>query len=85
MPCLSPMGASIWRKVAQTSSRSAWPVYMISTTSVMAAGLVNNNYVPYIQERKYDILEEEMDLILIVLVLFLLFGGGGYWGYRRWR
>jgi len=32
-----------------------------------------------------DILEEDMDLILIVLVLFLLFGGGGYWGYRRWR
>jgi hypothetical protein len=28
-------------------------------------------------------LEEEMDLILIVLVLFLIFGG--YWGYRRWR
>jgi hypothetical protein len=32
-----------------------------------------------------DVLEEDMDLILIVLVLFLLFGGGGYWGYRRWR
>jgi hypothetical protein len=32
-----------------------------------------------------DILEEDMDLILIILVLFLLFGGGGYWGYRRWR
>jgi hypothetical protein len=32
-----------------------------------------------------DILEETMDLILIILVLFLLFGGGGYWGYRRWR
>jgi hypothetical protein len=31
-----------------------------------------------------DILEKDMDLILIVLVLFLLFGGGGYWGYRRW-
>jgi hypothetical protein len=31
------------------------------------------------------ILEKDMDLILIVLVLFLLFGGGGYWGYRRWR
>jgi len=32
-----------------------------------------------------DILEEDMGLIFIVLVLFLLFGGGGYWGYRRWR
>jgi hypothetical protein len=32
-----------------------------------------------------EILEEAMDLILIVLVVFLLFGGGGYWGYRRWR
>ena len=32
-----------------------------------------------------DILEEDRNLILIVLVLFLLFGGGGYWGYRRWR
>jgi hypothetical protein len=30
-------------------------------------------------------LEEDMDFILIILVLFLLFGGGGYWGYRRWR
>jgi hypothetical protein len=27
-----------------------------------------------------DMLEKDMDLILIVLVLFLLFGGGGYWG-----
>ena len=26
-----------------------------------------------------------MDLILIVLVLVLLFGGGGYWGYRVLR
>lgn len=31
------------------------------------------------------VLEENMDLILIILVLFLIFGGGGYWGYRRWR
>jgi hypothetical protein len=39
------------------------------------------------QERNFPlgVLEEDMDLILIVLVLFLLFGGGGYWGYRRWR
>jgi hypothetical protein len=26
-----------------------------------------------------------MDLILLIVVLFLVFGGGGYWGYRRWR
>jgi hypothetical protein len=31
-----------------------------------------------------DILEKAMNLILIILVLFLLFGGGGYWGYKRW-
>jgi hypothetical protein len=30
-------------------------------------------------------MEEVMELILIVLVLFLIFGGGGYWGYSRWR
>jgi hypothetical protein len=30
-------------------------------------------------------LEEAMGLLLIVLVLFVLFGGGGYYGYRRWR
>jgi hypothetical protein len=28
--------------------------------------------------------EEDLDLNLIVLVLFLLLGGG-YWGYGRWR
>jgi hypothetical protein len=30
-------------------------------------------------------LEVAMELILVVIVLFVLFGGGGYWGYRRWR
>ena len=42
---------------------------------------------PHVQEGNFlpDILEEDVDLILIVLVIFLLFGGGGYWGYRRWR
>ncbi len=42
---------------------------------------------PHVQEGNFppDVLEKDMDLILIVLVLFLLFGGGGYWGYRRWR
>jgi hypothetical protein len=30
-------------------------------------------------------LEDQMNLILVILVLFLLFGGGGYYGYRRWR
>ena len=41
----------------------------------------------YVQEEHLplDVLEKDMDLILIVFVLFLLFGGGGYWGYRRWR
>ncbi len=42
---------------------------------------------PYLHQGnslKY-VLEEDMDLILIILVLFLIFGGGGYWGYRRWR
>ena len=41
----------------------------------------------YVQEGNFplDVLEKDMDLILIVLVLFLLFGGGGYWGYKRWR
>jgi hypothetical protein len=37
------------------------------------------------QEFLPDILEANMNLILLVLVLFLLFGGGGYWGFRRWR
>jgi hypothetical protein len=31
------------------------------------------------------LLEEAMDLILLIVILFLVFGGGGYWGYRRWR
>jgi hypothetical protein len=50
--------------------------------------LLNSNLVPiYLGEKKSlpDVWEENMELILIVLVLFLLFGGGGYWGYRRWR
>jgi ABC-type microcin C transport system permease subunit YejB len=29
--------------------------------------------------------EIAMDTILIIVVLFVLFGGGGYWGYSRWR
>jgi hypothetical protein len=33
----------------------------------------------------HHVLENPMELILIVLVLVLLFGGGGFWGYRRWR
>jgi hypothetical protein len=33
----------------------------------------------------FHVLEEAMELILILVVLFLVFGGGGYWGYRRWR
>jgi hypothetical protein len=26
-----------------------------------------------------------MEILLIVLVLVFLFGGGGYYGFRRWR
>jgi hypothetical protein len=26
-----------------------------------------------------------MDLVLVLVIVFLVFGGGGYWGYRRWR
>jgi hypothetical protein len=30
-------------------------------------------------------MEVAMELILVVIVLFVIFGGGGFWGYRRWR
>jgi len=39
---------------------------------------VNQDFTPHV-------LEEDMELILIIVVLFVLFGGGGYWGYSRWR
>ena len=41
----------------------------------------------HINDRRWlsHVLEEVMDIILTVVVLFLVFGGGGYWGYRRWR
>jgi len=29
-------------------------------------------------------LEDPMELILIAVVLVLLFGGSGFWGYHRW-
>ena len=35
--------------------------------------------------KPHCILEAVVDLILLIIVLFLVFGGGGYWGYRRWR
>ena len=31
------------------------------------------------------VMENTMELVLIIVVLFLVFGGGGYWGFRRWR
>jgi hypothetical protein len=47
---------------------------------------VSGNSVPKYAGGKFpaDIQEKAMNLILIILVLFLLFGGGGYWGYKRW-
>ena len=79
----------VFERGCQTSHlRSALPVYDFHHLGdgAVSPRLVNNNSAPiYNRREKYDILEEDMDLILIVLVLFLLFGGGGYWGYRRWR
>jgi hypothetical protein len=36
-------------------------------------------------ESASKLLEDMMDLILVLLIVFLVFGGGGYWGYRRCR
>lgn len=36
------------------------------------------------QFRDYLFPEDAMELLLIIVVLFMVFGGGFY-GYRRWR
>jgi hypothetical protein len=38
-----------------------------------------------IDNHRIHLLEEAVELLLIVVVLVLLFGAGGFYGYRRWR
>jgi hypothetical protein len=64
----------------------AWPIELAAAPQANSHQLspISGGGFPHSIAKCPD-LEQDMELILIALVLFLLFGGGGYWGYRRWR